>query len=128
MSKSKKPANGAEARAAYPRLAAWWDASKRHGTIYARPDRSRSNMSGTVLLWTILDDGYAAPKPTLDVCWPWQDGDECAARVGFSLKRRAFYRGGCGYDRVNDVVSSLSYLFDGTERFPQSVDTLHAPE
>jgi len=130
MTKTKKPAAGAEARSAYPRLAAWWEAAKTHGTIYARPDRTRTNLSGTALLWTIRDaqPTHGETRPSLDVCWPYQDGDDCAKRLGFSLRKRAFVVGGCGFDRVHHVVSNIAYLMDGTERFEPRIETLNAPE
>lgn len=137
MAKKTKIAAGAEARAAFPRLAAWWDAAKLHGVIYARPDRSRSNMSGTVLLWTIRENGDPSVFTNgkrlpngyeLAVCWPYLDGDACAKRLGFSLKARAFKVGGCGFDRVHHVVSNIAYLMDETERFEPRIETLNAPE
>lgn len=130
MAKKTKVAAGAEARAAYPYLAAWWNAAKAHGKVYARPDRSRSNMSGTVLLWTIAVHDVDGEKsaPQFLICWPFRDGDECAKRLGFSLKARAFKVGGCGFDRVHHVVSNIAYLMDGTERFEPNIETLNAPE
>ena len=127
--RKRRPDGAAECRAAWPRLAAWWDAAKAHGTIYTRTDVGRSGMRATVLLWTITPPGRytTATVGNLDVAWP--DDDACAKVFGFSFARRAFVRGGCGFDRAHDVAQALAFVFDGTPSLAAAprLETLNQP-
>ncbi len=144
MTRSTKIKSGPEARAAYPRLAAWWDAAKAHGTIYTRTDVSRSGMSAVVLLWTV-GAMRADERPAIICAWPDShspapangDGnviecfDACAKSIGFSLKRRAFVVGGCGFNRAFEVADRVARLFGEDSRDWQKairLDTLNQPE
>lgn len=108
------------ARAKFPRLYAWAVAAQRSGQVYARCDVSRSGMQAKVLLWTIRTE--TGRKAWLDVAWP----DDGAKVAGFSVKRRAFVVGGCGFDRVDHVLDGIFYLF-GLDRSGVRDDVLNQP-
>jgi len=115
-----------DAAAKYPYLAEWFAAARKHGCIYSRTDVGRTGMGGTVLLWTIRR--MPSGKQGLDVCWPFRDGDECAKRLGFSLRRRAFVRNGCGYNRAHDAAYGVATMLGHRLMDVPTIETLNQPE
>ena len=108
--KTRTPKTPEARREAYPRLWAWFQAALSYGTVYYRCDVGRTGMAASVLLWTISDrDGDE--RPALNVAWP----DDGAAICGFSVKRRAFRVGGCGFNRVDHVIDSIAGFFGVTD-------------
>lgn len=137
MNKKDRPSEEervAENRLRFPRMAEWWDGAKKHGRIYSRTDVSRSGMSGTVLLWTILGD-----PPRLTPAWPDSHdpsgarSEACARALGFSYTRRAFRANGCGFNRAHDIAYRIAGLFhamnDGSDlRAVPTMEQLNSPE
>lgn len=88
-------------------LKAWFDAAVTHGTVYYVAHVSKSGMHARYTLYTIADG-------QLVKAWP-DKGEgfdaELASKLGFSLKKRAWVRNGCGYNRVHDILDSMASLF-----------------
>lgn len=95
----------------------WWKQAKRRGVVYYVTERvSRSGMGASYTLYVVDRDG------TLERAWPSSPcpgghtyDAKLASALGFRLGKnlRAWYRGGCGYDRVHDVLDSIARHFDG---------------
>lgn len=100
----------------------WWKAACTHGTIYYITEHiSRTGMGAAYTLYTIAEhDG----KPYLALAWPDDENgynEKLAKALGFRMRKvgyRAWYRGGCGYDRVRDVIDSIGRYAepDGKDR------------
>lgn len=94
-------------------LEQWFKLACKRGQIYYTARVSRTNMSALYSLYVVDDDAR------LERAWPNSAhpaggatyDEKLAKRLGFRLSKRAWHRGGCGYDRVHEILYSMAREF-----------------
>ncbi len=94
-------------------LEKWFQQAIKRGVVYYVTEKvARSGMSASFSLYVVDDDGR------LERAWPledkgagWEYSEKLASALGFSVKRRAWHRGGIGYNRVHDILYSMARHF-----------------
>jgi len=94
-------------------LEQWFCRALDTGVVYYTAKLSRSNMSALYSLYIVDTDGV------LERGWPseahpqggWDYSDKLAKALGFRQSKRAWYCGGCGYNRVHDILYRMAVHF-----------------
>lgn len=95
-------------------LADWWTIARRTKRVYyVRDFQSRSNMGAAYTLYVVWRGKLWKAWPSSPLTGGHAFDESLAKTLGFQRRKawRAFYRGGCGYDRVHDIVYDLASHF-----------------